>query len=40
MFLHLTEEAFDTGFYLIKTTIGVQPMCGVFSNHLVEMGKE
>lgn len=26
--LHLTEEAFDTGFYLFKTTIGVQPICG------------
>lgn len=40
MFLRLIEDAFDTGFYLFKTTIGVQPMCGAFSNHLLEIGKE
>lgn len=28
MFLHLSEETFDTGFYLFKTTIGIQSMCG------------
>lgn len=34
MFLHLIEEAFDTGFYLFK------PMCVAFSDHLLEIGKE
>lgn len=44
MFLHLTEEAFDTGFYLFKTTIdnywGTTNMWCAFSNHLSEIGKE